>query len=298
MAKGEGAGKKWFTCGCLGCLGVIALLIVLVGSLFGTAWVGVKSEEVSERVLEPDLPPNIGTVDGQSGRVVLRLAGGEFEVRPAAPGEGLSIRAAYDTRTYELTESFEPGGDPWVYELDFKRRGSMWMAILKGMVGGSGSHVEVFLPADTPLELDVEIEQGGVQMELGGLWLTSADLAFAQAGAELAISEPLREPMEQLRIRGSMGGVAVEGVGDASPRRLDVDFKMGGLDLDLRGQWRTDAEVVIRTTQGGGVLRLPRDVEIVGLETTRVRPPADPEVPRPTLTFTVSSSQGELEILE
>jgi hypothetical protein len=298
VAQGEGAGKKWFTCGCLGCLGLIVFLVVLVASLFGTAWVGVKSEEVSERVLEPDVPLTPGGVAGQPGRVVLRLSGGEFHVRPAEPGEALNVRAKYDTNAYNLTESFDTSGETWVYELDFERKGSMWMAMIKGLVGGAGSEVEVFLPQDVPLELEAEIEQGAVQMELGGLWLTSADLGFSQVGAELEISEPLREPMDRLKIRGSMGGIAVEGVGDASPRHLDVDFSMSGLDLDLRGQWRTDAEIVIRATQVGGAVRLPRDVEIVGLETNRVRPPVDPEVPRPTLTFTVSSSQGELEILE
>ncbi len=73
---------------------------------------------------------------------------------------------------------------------------------------------------------------------------------------------------------------------------------MGGMDLDLRGDWRADADVTIRTTQGGGSVRLPRDVDIVGLATGSVRAERDEETPRPTLTFTVSSSQGELEILE
>ena len=76
---------------------------------------------------------------------------------------------------------------------------------------------------------------------------------------------------------------------------------MGGMELDLRGNWVVDSEITVRVSQGGGQLRLPRDVEIVGIETSRVRPVrpgGDEETPRPTLTFTTSSSRGELEIVE
>ena len=39
-------------------------------------------------------------------------------------------------------------------------------------------------------------------------------------------------------------------------------------------------------------------MEIVGLETSRIRPPGGTETPPPTLTFSVSTSRGELDIVE
>jgi hypothetical protein len=301
VAESGGGGRKWLACGCIGCLVVVVLCVAVLTGLFGTAWHGVRSEEVAERVLEPEIPTRAAAAPGQGGlpgRVVLRGTSGEFHIKPAREGEPLRVEARYDERTYDLTERFEPGRDRWTYEIDFERRGSMLTSLLKTLMGGTGARVEVFLPTDAPLELEIHLTQGGAEMDLGRLWLTTADIEFSQGGFELEISEPLREPMERLTIRGSMGGFAAGRLGDASPRRLDVECSMGGMDLDLRGKWATDSEISIRTSQGGGAVRLPRDVDIVGLETSRVGTRGDEELPRPTLTFSVSSTQGELEIIE
>ena len=158
--------------------------------------------------------------------------------------------------------------------------------------------MDVYLPVDVSLELEVRIRQGGGEIDLGGLWLTSVEIDCSQGGFELDVSEPLREPMESLVLHGSMGGFMAGRLGDASPRRLEVDWSMGGMELDLRGKWVVDSDISIRTRQGGASVRLPRDVEIVGLETRRVGLRGDEEIPRPTLTFSVSATQGELEIIE
>ena len=149
-----------------------------------------------------------------------------------------------------------------------------------------------------PLDLDVKLNQGGAAVELGGLWLTAARFEFAQGGFELQVDEPLREPMDRLVIHGSMGGFGASGIGNASPRNLEVDVSMGGMGLDLRGDWVVDSDITVRLTQGGGMMRLPRDVEIVGLAMTRGTVKGDEELPRPKLTFSVSSGEGELEIIE
>jgi hypothetical protein len=174
----------------------------------------------------------------------------------------------------------------------------MLMSMFKALVGGTGSRVDVYLPSDVPLELEVRVRQGGGTLDLGGLWLTSVDIECTQGGFELDVSEPLREPMESLVFHGSTGGFTANRLGDASPRRLDVDWTTGGMELDLRGNWVTDSAISIRTHRGGASVTLPRDVEIVGLETRRVGLRGDQEIPRPTLTFSVSTTQGELEIIE
>lgn len=301
MAGSEGSGRKWLACGCFGCLAIVVAILLLIASVFGTAWVGVRNEEVAERTLEPHI--EAGTAAGpetgnQPGRVVLRTTSGEFHLKPARRGESLRVEARYDQNTYELREHFEPGGDRWTYEVEFERTSSMLMSLLKAMVGGAGSRVEVYLPQDVPLELEVHVRQGGGEIDLGGLWLTSAEIDCTQGGFELDVSEPLRVPMESLVLHGSMGGFTANGLGDASPRRLDVDWSMGGMELDLRGKWRVDSDISINTHQGGASVQLPRDVEIVGLETRRVGLRGDEETPRPTLTFSVSATQGELEIIE
>jgi hypothetical protein len=279
-------------------VGIVVLILLVVGGTFGTAWMGARSERVAEQVLQPELPTDTPGSDGRTGRVVLRFGGGEFFVKPTRGNESMHVDALYDERSYDLRERFEDEGDRWVYEVEFERKGSMFMSLLRGMVGGTRPRIEVFLPIDVPLELDVEMEQGALVADLGGMWLTSAVVEVNQGALALDVSEPLREPMDSLTLRGTMGGFAATGLGDASPRKLDVEFTMGGMEIDLRGNWRTDAEITVRTSQGGGALRLPRGVEIVGLKTSRIRPPGADETPPPTLTFSVSSTRGELDIIE
>ena len=293
MADAEGGGRKWLTCGCVGCLIVVGVIALIIGVFFGSAWFGVRSEEVADQVLTPEIPH-----DGKPGKVVLRLTAGEFRVRPADPGEPLRVEAKYDRLTYDMQERLEPREDGWTYELEFERKGNMVMSLLKGMVGGTGSKVDVYLPPDVPLELELWVKHGEAEVELGGLWLTETDIEFTQGAFLLEFDEPLREPMERLAFHGSMGGFMAGQVGNASPRRLEVECNMGGMELDLRGQWVVDSEITIRMGQGGGEVRLPSDVEIVGLQTSRSDVRTEAEVPRPTLTFSVSSDRGELEIVE
>ena len=104
--------------------------------------------------------------------------------------------------------------------------------------------------------------------------------------------------MEKLSIFGSMGGFAAGELGNASPRELEIDYRMGGAELDLRGDWVNDSQISIRTSQAGAALRLPRNAAIVGLEGHGAGARGDGEIPRPTLTFSMSTRQGELEIIE
>jgi hypothetical protein len=297
-----GSGRKWLACGCGGCLVLLAIVLLLLAMTFGRAWLGVRNEQVVDRTLEPEI--RIEAVEEaeetvRPGQVVLRLRSGEFRVRPADPGEPLRVDARYDERSHELRETYEPAGDDgWVYRLDFEGKGSWWLTMLKAAVGGTGARVDVYLPRDVPLDLEIDGAQGGVTIDLGGLWLTRGAVEMSQGGIALEVSEPLREPMESFAVSGSMGGGAVVGLGNLSPRRLDLEWKMGGVEFDLRGEWVTDSEISIETRQGGAAVRLPRGVNLVGIDQPFVRLQEPEELPRPTLTFSVSAEQGELEFYE
>jgi len=303
-------GKKWFLYGCFGCLGIVALIVLVGGILAATALSGVRAEKLQQRVLTRELPHSPAASGAEdvapavppravpaSGRVVLDLARAEFHIEPARAGESMRVEANYDESTFELTESFEErDGVPWTYEVRFRGRGSGLMNALRMMFGATQPEVRIFLPADVPLELELTLDQGGANVDLGGLWLTEADLSLEQGGFQIDVDRPLRQPMERLALHGSMGGMQVSRLGNASPRRLDVEFSMGGLELDLRGEWVTDSVITLNASMGGVVLRLPTDVVIEGLETDRIRLPEDREIDLPTLRFDATSSMGDVEI--
>lgn len=310
MAKKEG-GRKWLRCGCMGCLAVLALCVVIGAIFLGGAAYGVRSEKIEEQVLTPEIPvappvdglaqgpEGIELAPGGRGEVLLDLRRGEFFIEPASAGDPLRVEARYDRSACEMVESLDEGADgAWSYQLRFSCGSGSLLSGLRRMLGGTTPEVRIFLPPDTELDLDLRLAQGDSKVELGGMWIDSARIDFEMGSVELGIDRPLRAPMEQFEIRGSMGELTTHSLGNASPRDLSVDFRMGGMELDLHGGWVGDSNVDLRFHMGGGVVLLPRDVRIEGVETDRVDPLSHEETDRPTLRFTTSSSQSGLQFVD
>lgn len=298
------------SCG-IGCAAVAALLViggVIVASL---AWkalngdgdrrpaTGVSSPAPPGSVSEPMSARAARLTTTHGGRVRLVLGEGEFHLRPAKPGEGLHARAEYDSTLHRLTERFSVLPDStWEYHLDCRQIQSG--SFLKQIFGGdrTNAKVYVYLPAEVPLDLDLQGRRGGCVADLGGLWLRTGDIRFDQGGLELEFSSPLREPMESLRLQARMGGIEASRVGNASPRALDVDCAMGGADVDLRGAWRGDCTAHASARMGGVALQVPAEMRVEGHgagEPTLTG--SQPEVPAPVLRLTASAKMGEVEVV-
>lgn len=285
--------------GLLGCLGLFVILVLITGVTALMAWRGLDAQEVTDRNLAPDVSVAASGED-RGGKVILELHHGEFEINPARPGEGVSVEARFDESSYELLETFEPGGaDGWVYTVGFRRTTSGLQAILQALMGGgTETYVRVYLPDDVPIDLTALVGEGGCVADLGGMWLTKADLRFEKGGFDLDISEPLREPMERLTIRGRMGGFAASRLGNASPGILDVNCSMGGADVDLGGAWLNDSDITMAIRMGGMAVGVPRDVETEGttLSSHGLRE-TDSEIPVPVLRFNYRASMGEIDFM-
>lgn len=311
--SGSGCGKI-LKIGCLGCLGLVIFVIVISAIVFGVASFQARNAVVEEQELTQilsspetalieDAPLEVPTefaVTEPAGRIILDLRNTTFDIKPAGIGEPLTVKAEYDVKSYGISETFEEGTaeEGWTYEVSFRRTsGSYLMTVLKEALGGNKPRVVVSLPRDIPYDLDLSVMQGGAEVELGGLWLTNADIRFLQGGGAVDISEPLRAPVDSLRIDFSQGGGAVEGVANASPSRLEVGFSMGGGFLDLDGAWLRDSEIDIKQSMGGVTVRLPRDVIIRGITRPGVEVPDTDDTGMPVLRFSTSSHYGELEFI-
>ena len=274
---------------------------MLFGAIIaGVAYVQVGKEQVEQHLSTQELPTSqlAPTPAVAAGRVYLEFTRAEFSIYPLQPGEEMRVEATYDKNSFELTESLEQAeGEGWTYRVRFASSGSNMIALLKQLFGGIKPEVSVFLPTDVPIHLDLDLSEGGGTLDLAGMWLTELDVQLDKAGLELSVDEPLRHPVERVSLQGAMSGMNISRLGNASPRRLEIGVKMGGLNLDLRGQWLNDSDIEITTSLGGTALRLPQDVTIVGLDTGGLRLPEETEIPLPTLRFTTSVANGEIEII-
>ncbi|MCP4572811.1 MAG: hypothetical protein GY838_10705 [bacterium] len=284
-----------------GCLGLIVLLILFVGITALLARINLSDQRPVDDTIAPQTSAEAawdGPPLGKPGRLVLDIGQGEFQIMPAEPGAGLSLRARYDAEVHELTDSFVVNPDSsWVYELHFRQTMPGMQALFRALMGGATeAKVEIAIPPESPIELVIDMEEGGFEAEFGGLWLTSADIDWARGGFELDIVEPLREPMESFVIHGRMGGFDARRLGNASPKVLRIDNAMGGASIDLDGAWRNDAAISLKSSMGGVDVRLPDDVVIEGVEGHDQRLRRDEETPLPVLRFDVQYKMGEISI--
>jgi hypothetical protein len=298
-----GSGARWFRYGCFGCLGVIGVLFLGCAVLFAVTWIGVRSEQVQQEVLVPEIPAAaLPQVDAGRGVVLVEVMHAELIVEPAARGEPLRVEVTYDTSSFTLEESLEPspaGEGAWSYRVSLGRTsGGGLIDSLKPFLGGSFPSLRLHLPPDAVLELGVEVAQGGAAIQLGGLSLASVEINVEQGGVDLQIDEPLLQPVERISITTAMGGANLEGLANASPKKLDLRYSMGGMTANLRGPWRNDSDITIEGSMGGGTVWLPDDVILEGLDRGGVAAPDDPELKPPTLRFTTSSAMGELHFID
>jgi len=295
MATG-GARIKY---GCFGCLGLVALVLVVVLVVFGAAYLTARPVQVEDRVLTPEIPSEIGGEGSAGGRVVITIQEAELHVESVDSGEPLRVEGRYDVNAFALEGELTPGvnsDSAWIYRATFGRaeRSGAFPGLFS-LVRGSTARIDVFLPADVPLDLVLNMQEGGAVVRLGGLWLRTAAIELESGAVDLSVDEPLREPMKSLSIRTAKVGALLNRLGNASPRRLDVSYRAGHIDMDLGGQWLADAEITINGGTGGGVVHLPSGVILEGLERRGVEATGAPQLNLPTLKFSVSTGVGWLE---
>jgi hypothetical protein len=283
--------------GCLGMMGIL-VLVVLVGLVM--AWRGVQQRDVADGVVAtPEITDTPALAARAPGQVILELEAGEFHVLPADSGAGVSVRARFDRASHVLEDSLEVQADgTWIYRVSYRPTVSMLQGMLRSLIGGqTESRVEVRLPPDLPIALRVQGVRGGAEIDLGGLWLTDADISFRMGGAEVAISEPLHEPLPRLRLRSTMGGLEVTDLGNASPRALHVATRMGGAALDLRGPWAGDCTAQLEVQMGGLAIATGGAVAMQP-EVQRPQLPREGggEVSGATVWYRASTRMGEIDI--
>ncbi len=85
------------------------------------------------------------------------------------------------------------------------------------------------IPRGRPIDLKGSIRMGESKTDLGGLWVRNVDLRYKAGDHFIEFREPLPFPMDRFKIEGSMGGLEIRGLGQASPSTVEVKQGMGEL---------------------------------------------------------------------
>ncbi len=257
-------------------LAVVGVAAAVVLFLAATAAVGlVWATSTAERLGEPVPEPVASTVETRDAgvraaaaanaeqplRVQIELEEGEFEVRPGPPGAGVQVDGAYAQAYYELTEEHTPAGEPGgpATVIRLRPAHSFLVRLIGSAFGGhDGAHnlLTVTIPREVPIDLRLRLRMGETRTDLGGLTLTDLDADLTMGEHRLDFSEPLAGRPHRIRVAGGMGEIRLERFGNAGPRELDVEGRMGSLTVDLGGDWPAGAVADVRLDGSMGEFRL------------------------------------------
>ena len=300
-----GEAKTVFKYGCVGCLGFVVLLGLAAAVMLAVARSQVAGEQTTSRTLVRNLPAaglepalDSSPEPAPATRVLLDIKDADVVIVAGPAGTPPRLEATFDARYFALEQrTAVDAEDPATWHIWFRRVGGsgQFMHVLHRIVGATKPEIRVELPAEVPLALHGNLQSGFTRASLGGLEITEIEIELAD-GVLIVDTSGVSEPMERMVVDTRQSHVELIGIGDASPRLLSVEATMGNADIDLRGNWQRDAEIDLEVRMAGGSLRLPRGVDIEGLDVAGGFR-ADDEVERPTLNFVVQQSMGELRIV-
>ena len=307
-------------------LAVVGVAAAVVLFLAATAAVGfVWATSTAERLGEPVPEPVASTVETRDAgvraaatanaeqplRVEIELEEGEFEVRPGPPGAGVQVDGAYAQAYYELTEEHTPAGEPGgpATVIRLRPAHSFLVRLIGSAFGGhDGAHnlLTVTIPREVPIDLRLRLRMGETRTDLGGLTLTDLDADLTMGEHRLDFSEPLAGRPHRIRVAGGMGEIRLERFGNAGPRELDVEGRMGSLTVDLGGDWPAGAEADVWLDGSMGEFRLdvPNTVRIapdsavsnVFGATSQPRAGNDASADAPLVRLHLTNAMGETRV--
>jgi hypothetical protein len=308
MAAGKGRGC--LKLGCVGCALLVALpIVVIVGLLVASMLVSPREpriEDVAREIATPPPPrrePLAPAGVHEPGRIVLDLAQGSFTVRAAPAGSPIRIGGRYDAASYRLEERRESYGETgWIHRVSFGPQGLLRRLVQRDV---EDNRLEIDLPRDVPLVLEVRIGTADSTLELGGLWLVATDLDLGVGSHTIRFGEPSPLPAGPVRIAATIGELRVHELGNASPESVEISQRLGDTIVGLDGSWRRDATVRVRCGIGECRVDTPHGLGLeiesaavrVGeteIATPEGRPPAEPG--GPTVRLSVSAAVGNVTV--
>jgi len=121
---------------------------------------------------------------------------------------------------------------------------------------------DIQLTKDVPLNLTLSVGDSNVQLDLGGLNLTSLDLTAGVADLQVRFDEPNPQTMDLFDVRTGASRLEFSQLGNAHFRSLTFDGGVGTYIFDLSGEWQHSAQVSIKAGASKITLYVPQDVGV------------------------------------
>jgi hypothetical protein len=183
--------------------------------------------------------------------VFVRFGAGEFELRPAEPGQLYRVQLRYDEEAYEPVH--ELVGNRLTVGVEGQERFSR---------GSSSGELRLSLSDRIPMDLDLELGAVRADMELGGLRLRSLELSTGASETDLRVSTPNPAAMTSLEFEVGAASFEATGLGRLNAETVTVEAGVGEVRLDFGGLQRAETRVSAKMGLGSLEIRIPIDVGI------------------------------------
>jgi hypothetical protein len=193
--------------------------------------------------------------------VSVEFGAGEFELRPAAPGQLYRVQLRYDEEAYEPVH--ELSGNQLTVGVDGR----------EGFFRGSSSgELRLALSDRIPMDLDLELGAVRTDLELGGLRLRSLQLSTGASETDLRVSTPNPVGMTSLEFEVGAASLEATDLGRLNVETVTVEAGVGEVRLDFGGLQRPETRVRVEMGLGSLEIRIPSDVGIYLTRSTFLAP--------------------------
>lgn len=129
-------------------------------------------------------------------------------------------------------------------------------------LGDSEGRMELGLHPRVPIDLTLAVGAAESTLELGGLSLTSLDVATGASQMRISFDAPNRSRMDRMTLKAGAADFRAEGLGNARFERFRFEGGVGDVVLDFSGAWDRDATVSVSMGLGQLRLRVPDELGV------------------------------------
>ncbi len=124
------------------------------------------------------------------------------------------------------------------------------------------TEIDIEIPDNVPTYMDCNIKAGEFKLNLGGIKLKGFEMRSWAGEAVVEFTRPNLEIIENMKIDLNFGETRVLQLGNANFKHAVIDGAAGAVEVDLTGEYKSDARVDIDLEIGELVVILPDDRKI------------------------------------
>jgi len=222
-------------------------LLLIVLTIFTVATVTAdRFEEVTEKI----------DAEGADKLVVVfDFGAGTLVIEPGDIEEAAIVDIFYDTRRVD-------------YLIDYKKRGNTGYLDMESVIRKHRNVDDLDNEWDATLsnrystEINFDLGACEVDIDLGGIPLTSLDIEIGAASGTIEFSKPNPERIREISIDVGASSLELEDFGNANFDYMKISSGAASIDLDMRGDYSGESEINIDVGVGSMDVIIPKGVAV------------------------------------